>query len=107
MTRGARFAIRFAVLGMAITAVFLAYILLAGPANRSETLDWVLSVLCPPSVLSLLFFDLFLDKTATAFVGWLIIGLLNSGLYALVGVVVSRYFWKSGQLTTNLTAPPH
>ena len=105
MSRSERFAIRFAVFGLAITAVFLAYIWLAGPDSRSETLDWVLSVLCPPSVLTLVFLDLFLDKTATAFVGWLIIGLFNSGIYALVGMVVSKYFWKSGQPMTS-TGPP-
>ena len=105
MSRSTRFAFRFAVLGMAITVVFCGYILIAGRDNRSGTLDLVLSVMCPPSVLSLVFFDLFLDLSAMAVFGWFVIGLLNSGLYALIGMVVARYFWKSGKPATNLTVP--
>ncbi len=102
VSRGKRFAIRFAIFGMAITAVFFAYLELSDPYNRSETVEWVLSVLCPPSVLSLFFVDVFLDQhTAVGFLGWLIIGLFNSGLYAAVGMIVGRYLWKADRSPTS------
>src|SRR5713226_6249085 len=102
MSRGKRFAIRFAIFGMAITSVFFAYLELSDPNNRSETLEWVLSVLCPPSVLSLFLVDVFLDQhSANGFVGWFMIGLLNSGLYAAVGMIVGRHLWKADQSPTS------
>ena len=101
-SRAERFAIRFAIFGMAITAVFFAYLELSDPCNRSETLEWALSILCPPSVLSLFLVDVFLDQhTAMGFFGWFIIGLLNSGLYAIIGMIVGRYLWKAGQSATT------
>ncbi len=100
MSRGKRFAIRFAIFGMAIATVFFAHLELSDPYNRSETLQWVLFVLCPPSVLSIYLLDV--DKhSAMGFIGWFIIGLFNSGLYAAVGMVVGRYLWRSDQPTTN------
>jgi hypothetical protein len=108
MSRGKQFAIGFAIFGMAITAVFFAYLELSDPCNRSEILEWVLSVLCPPSVLSLFLVDIFLDQhSINGFIGWFIIGLLNSGLYAAIGVVVERYLWRSGRPTTNQGIPLH
>jgi hypothetical protein len=108
MSRGKRFAIRFAILGMAITSVFFAYLELSDPGNRNVTLEWVLSVLCPPSVLSLFLVDVFLDQhSANGFVGWFIIELLNSGLYAAIGMIVGRYLWRSDRSTTNQGIPLH
>ena len=108
MSRGKRFAIRFAIFGMAITAVFFAYLELTDPYNRSETLEWVLSVLCPPSVLSLFLVDVFLDQhSAMGAIGWFIIGLFNTGLYAAVGRIVGKYLWRSDRPTTNQGLPLH
>jgi hypothetical protein len=107
MSRGRRFEIWFAIFGMAITAAFFAYLELSDPHNRSETLGWVITVLCPPSVLSL-FVDIFLDQhTANGFFGWFIIGLLNSGLYAAIGKVVGRYLGRSDRPTTSQGIPLH
>jgi hypothetical protein len=106
MSRGERFAILFAIFGTAITAAFFAYLEFLDPYNRSEILQWVLFVLCPLSVLSIFLLDV--DKhSAMGFIGWFIIGVFNSGLYAAVGMVVGRYLWRSDRSTTNQGIPLH
>lgn len=56
-------------------------------------------ILCPSALLSVPLIDV--EPGSTDFViMWLAIGLLNSGLYAVVGMIVGRLRWKLGQQTS-------
>jgi hypothetical protein len=93
-----------AAFGLVITAVSWAYNAFGDysrPMNiKKFSLTSVLVILCPPSLLSVPFWETEPD-TVPGVVIWSIIGLINSGLYAAIGTVVGRRLWKSDK-----TAPP-
>ena len=98
MSRRRQFIIGLAVFGLAITAFIYAsatFIPDSEPPSRTEIFLGVLSIiLCPPSLLSVALFDI--DAyTIPGAILWLIIGLINSGLYAAVGVVISIFRLKT------------
>jgi len=80
-----------AMLGFAITAIFVSYQLLTdtqSSISRSSTLMLVFVFLCPPSLLSVA-----LDPdvgTNSFYVLWTVIALLNAGLFATVRALVTR-----------------
>jgi hypothetical protein len=60
----------------------------------SVVLGVISVVLCPPGLLSIPLFDIE-PYSVPGIVLWLIIGLVNSGLYAGIGKVVGRLLWKA------------
>jgi hypothetical protein len=71
----------FAVFGLVVTGL-IAYM------TSSDILDLDLFVIfCPPILLSIPLSEVMKDK-AGAYVIWSLIGVLNSGLYAVVGATV-------------------
>jgi hypothetical protein len=100
MSKQRRLTVRLAVIGMAFTSVFFAYLAFTDTDARNETVLRILGVLCPPSPLSVVLIDVEKGSSPAAIV-WLIIGLVNSGLYAAIGWVVGRYLWKSNRSTAG------
>ncbi len=105
MGKRTRFAVGLAALGLAITAIIVAYQLLTDsypPRPMSDTLFLAFVILCPPSLLSIPIID---AETGTAafYVLWTFIGLANAVLYGAIGAVVGyvRYLWKSNTPTSN------
>ena len=100
MSKRGRLTVGLAVIGMALASVFFAYLAFTDPNAQNETVLRILGVLCPPSPLSVVLIDVEKGSSAAAIV-WLIIGLVNSGLYAAIGWVVGRYLWKSNRSTAG------
>lgn len=71
----------FAIFGLLVTGLIV-YMVSSG----SLDLDLFL-IFCPPILLSYPFREVMTDK-GSAYVIWSLIGLLNSGLYAVVGAAV-------------------
>jgi hypothetical protein len=74
---------RSAVLGFSITAAFVSYQLLTDSQSalaRSPTIMLTFLVLCPPSILSIMRRTEL--GTDSYYKMWIVIGLLNAGLYA-------------------------
>jgi hypothetical protein len=97
MHKRRRLIIGLALFGLAITAAIYASIRFtpdAEPPSRAAIFLGVISIiLCPPSVLSVPLFDI--DAyTAPGAILWLLIGLVNSGLYAAIGAILGRFLWK-------------
>jgi hypothetical protein len=93
--------IRLALLGLLITAaiyISIAYTPYTNTPNAAETLGGAMVViLCPPSLLAIPLFDIEPYSMPGA-VLWSFIGLLNMGLYAVVGAVVGRFLWRKGRV---------
>ncbi|HEV2398980.1 MAG TPA: hypothetical protein VGS27_18690 [Candidatus Sulfotelmatobacter sp.] len=91
MTAPGRGIFRSAVLGFAVTAVFVSYQLVTGsgsPLTRSSVLMISFVCVCPPSILSIAF-----DPdigTNNFYALWTCIGVLNGALYALVRMLLGR-----------------
>jgi hypothetical protein len=86
MSKDWRTIFRFALLGLAIAAVFLG-ISETDPTPGSAFALWIGGaslILCPGSLLFVIAFDIEPQTTAFAIM-WLIIGLINCGVYAVVG----------------------
>ena len=93
-----RLTIVLAILGFSIAAVILAYAELTDsspPPPVNVPLWTTFVILCPPALLSVPLIDIEPDSIAFVFL-WLVIGLLNSAIYAAIGAGVSRIFRKSG-----------
>jgi hypothetical protein len=101
MPRLLRIALALAALGMAIALVIAAYLALtvsttSPPQPMSDRLFMTFVVLCPPSLLSIPIIDA--EPGSGAFYAlWLVIGLINAGLYGGVGGTVGYigYLLKS------------
>lgn len=76
---------RVAVFGLVVTGLIAAYINFSGIFDADLYTAFV--ILCPPVLLSIPFGEVMKDK-GVAYVIWPLIGLLNSGLYAVVGAAV-------------------
>jgi hypothetical protein len=73
-----------AMLGFAVTAAFVSYQLLTdvqSPLSRNPGMMMLFLVLCPPSLLSIVFRSVEVGSNAFYFI-WIIIGVLNGALYA-------------------------
>jgi hypothetical protein len=55
-------------------------------------------ILCPPSVLSISLIDVEPGSSDFAIM-WLVIGLVNSGLCVVIGMIVGRFRWKPDSQT--------
>jgi len=83
---------RFAMLGLAVTALFVVYQVIAdlqSPRSPSPAVMLTFVVLCPPSLLSLPFSDAEAGSNGFYFL-WALIGILNAGLYAAVRALIVR-----------------
>jgi uncharacterized membrane protein SirB2 len=86
MSRDWRIIFRFALLSLAIAAVFFG-ISEADPSPGSSVAIWAgvaTMILCPGSLLFVTAFDIEPQTTGSAAM-WLIIGLINSAVYAVIG----------------------
>jgi hypothetical protein len=91
-----RLTIALAVMGFVIAAVIWAYSELTDsspPKPFNSTLWTAFMILCPTSVLSIPLIDIEPGSVDFAIM-WSVIGLLNSGLYAVVAMIIGRFRWK-------------
>ena len=79
--------IELAACGFAVTICMFLYLEFVN--MDSSVAGALLLVLCPASLMSVIFID-FSDRSVELFVGWLIIAFCNAGLYALVGVLIRK-----------------
>jgi drug/metabolite transporter (DMT)-like permease len=89
--------IGLAALGLAITAISWAYNAYSDYSRPMDAkrfaLVSTLVVLCPPSLLSIPFWETEPD-TPPGIIIWLVIGVMNAALYAGIGTLVGRSHWK-------------
>jgi hypothetical protein len=94
--------IAFAALGFVIAAAIGAYSQLTDsspPRPLNVPLWTTFMILCPSSLLSVPMIDV--EPGSVDFViMWFVIGLVNSSLYAVVGMVLGRLRWKVGPQTS-------
>ena len=74
-----------AVFGLVVAALILLYLNLVGEFDA--TLYTAFAILCPPSLLCIPFSEAMKDK-GSFYVIWSLIGITNSGLYAVIGAAV-------------------
>ena len=81
-----------AILGLVVAGLIVLYVDLS--AEFDASLYTGFAILCPPSLLSIPFSEAMKNKGG--FYGvWSLIGLVNAGLYAVIGAGVARLLWKS------------
>ena len=90
-----RLTISLAIVGFLIAAAIWGYSELTDSSGGAFNVPlWAaFTILCPPSLLSAPLIDVEPGSTDYAVV-WLVIGLVNSGLYAVIGTLVGRFRWK-------------
>jgi hypothetical protein len=81
-----------AALGLLIAAFFFIFVGILGVVDG--TLYTAMVIFCPPSLLSIPFSEAMRDKSGFYAV-CLLIGFLNSGLYAVIGAAIVGQLWKS------------
>ncbi len=81
-----------AAFGLLIAVFFFIFVGILGIVDG--TLYTAMLVLCPPSLLAIPLSEAMRDKSGF-YVICLLIGFLNSGLYALIGAAIAGQFWKS------------
>jgi hypothetical protein len=70
-----------------------------------DAVIWIaLIVFCPPSLIFVSLIDVE-PGTAGFVVTWLAIAVVNSALYAVIGLAVGRLAWRSGSQSSNSLAP--
>src|SRR5260370_14819807 len=94
-----RFLSVLAILGLLITFAFWAYNVFS---DHYSMLTATFMILCPPSILSIPFWETG-PETVPGIVIWSVIGLLNSVLYVVIGLVIR---WWSGRKTGVTDHPP-
>lgn len=80
-----KFVLRFAIAGFVIGEILCAYTFYSNSGHHAPINDELFLVLCPPSIGGL---ALETAGVAGGIFGWLIISLLNGGLYGLGGLVL-------------------
>src|SRR5437879_6599665 len=102
MPKVRRLTISLGLLGLVIAAAI--YISIAytdytkTPSATQAVGGAILVVLCPPSLLAIMLFDVEPYSMPGAAL-WSLIGLLNAGFYAVVGTLVGKFLWRNeGQL---------
>src|ERR1700680_1180102 len=96
MGKQQKLAIGFGAIGLTITAALFAYLEYTNYSPLNPALLCTSVFLCPSSLSSILFFDVEPHSSGIVVV-WLIIGIINSALYAAIGPVIVRYLRKIGQ----------
>jgi hypothetical protein len=81
----------FAALGLAVAALILLWLKFMGEFDA--TLYTAFAILCPPALLCIPFSEVMKDRVGFYTI-WLLIGLTNSGIYAIVGAAVAGQLWK-------------
>jgi hypothetical protein len=107
MRKDLKYVLGAAGLGLAITAVMVAYMVVADsshlqPPNLPLVTTFV--ILCPPSLLSAPFIDVD-PGTGGFYIIWSFIGLFNAALYAVIGASVVRLRAKSDRADGKPTGP--
>lgn len=84
--------VRFAILGLSVTALFVAYQMLVdlqSPRSPSPAVMLAFVVLCPASLLSVPFSNAEVGTNGFYYL-WTFIALLNAALYAAVRAMIDR-----------------
>jgi hypothetical protein len=80
-----------AMLGLAVAAMIFLYINLSGEFYADLYTGF--AIICPPSLLCFPFSEVMKHK-AGFYAIWLLIGLANAGLYAIIGAAIAGQRWK-------------
>jgi hypothetical protein len=94
MRKQMRLRIGSAALGLAIAAAIFAYLEITNYSSFGNALIVIAVILCPPSLLSLLFIDAEPHTSGIAIV-WLVIALINGALYSAIGAGLGKHLWKT------------
>jgi len=103
-----KFTFALASLGLLIAVIIWAYSELTDsspPRPFNFPLWMAFTTLCPTSFLSVLLIDVEPGSGSFALM-WVVIGLLNSALYATIGAVVGRFLWKLDERVPEPGKPP-
>jgi hypothetical protein len=90
--------LRFAAVGFGIAVVFVAFLMLVQPSpwsRLSNILSAMFMILCPPVLLTFPLLDVEIG-TGSFCVLWMVVALLNAGLYAVIGVAYLGLREKQG-----------
>ena len=108
MSKDWRIIFRFAVMGLAFTAFFVAYQVLTDsspPPPPNWPLLAVFVLICPASLLFAPLFAWFFEAaevgTALFYVLWLLVGLANAAIYALIGAAYVGLSKTQGGTSAN------
>jgi len=93
MPKQKKLMIWFGLLGLTVALVLFTYIELTNYRTLNPALRAAAIIFCPASLLSFLFLDVE-PHTFEEAAGWLVIGLINGALYALVGAILGKYLWE-------------
>jgi drug/metabolite transporter (DMT)-like permease len=77
----------------------------ASPQHVNAPLWAAFMVFCPAALLAIPLIDIE-PGTPGFFVMWLIVAIMNSGLYAVIGFVVGYFLWKRENQAVQSTVPP-
>ena len=92
MSKSSRLILGFAALGLAVAALILSWLKFIGEFDA--TLYTAFAIACPPALLCIPFSEVMKDRVGFYSI-WLLIGLANSGIYAVIGAAVAGQLWKS------------
>jgi|GraSoi_2013_40cm_1033754.scaffolds.fasta_scaffold69610_2 hypothetical protein len=90
MNRQWRLIVICGALGLLVAAAIISYLKLFG---MNDDLLTAFVILCPPSLLCIPFNEA-MRNTSQFWAIWCLIGLLNCGLYAVVGSAIVGQLWK-------------
>jgi hypothetical protein len=88
----------FALFGLLFTGVVAAC---TAPGLDDLNLVIILVILCPPSLMSMYFSEIMKNYVGASAI-WLFIGVVNAGLYAVVGAALAGLLTKRGKGTGGL-----
>jgi hypothetical protein len=92
MSKQWRLIVRCAILGFLVSALIVLYLDVSGEFDAS--LYTAFAILCPPSLLCIPFSEI-MKHRSSFYAAWLMIGLANAGLYAVIGAAIAGQLWKS------------
>lgn len=93
MNKSSRLVLGFAALGLAVAALILLWLKYLGEFDA--TLYTAFAIVCPPALLCITFSEVMKDSVGFYAI-WLLIGLTNSGIYAVIGAAIAGQLWKPG-----------
>ncbi len=91
MSKPSRLILGFAAAGLAVTALIFSWLKFIGEFDG--TLYTAFAIVCPLALLCIPFSEIMKDKIGFYTI-WLLIGLANTGLYAIVGAAIAGQLWK-------------
>ena len=100
MNKQPRLNIRLALIGLAVATVLFTYLEVTNYASLNSILRAVAILLCPPSLLSVLFIDVE-PRTSDFAAVWLAIGVVNAALYAAIGLAVTWLRKKASEAVSR------